>query len=631
MISAKELIEYIEKEKGIPLTKIADGLCAYAEVQGIRMGEIECDLFLFQIILQRMGESPDKLEYIVSEREYRWEKMRVQMTSCVFQGKKEWIGRAIRLYEEKLADIGQGHRMFACWMRAMAAYWQEGDLAAAKDWLIRAVWATFPLWEKEDWGNSRLSVMELENILALVRVRQEREEAEQGLLGRCGIYIRRYVTDGEEHAKIYAKYAWLRARQELMETSVGGGNVKWALNLCGEALGELRRYNMEYFVRPLLKTILECCRKLGEYGKEVLLKEEYGECFQALENVHEEFGACWMPQDSILWNCTQKMYHLESELFRAERQAHDMTQEEAAEGIYANAKTLRAVENGHTSPHGVNFCGLMEKYGLHRERRMGFVITDSMEVLRLRKEIQGHICRQEYENVLPLLSKMEKKLDMGVAENIQAVKWLYGLVDLEEGRRGMEEILKENWELLNMTYHLLPEEIGELGEIAVVKKKGRGRPKKGHITKAHGYRVPFKTEADILNHIVILLKQAGRMEEALRLNEWLVAGFEQSRVGVEFRYVSYGLLLGNLAKTKESFEDGAKAVRYDLRCGKLGGLARDYMTVACAMMEDSGNREQCRQMVKDCYYLSKLSYNIKHQKRTREYFIEEFGEDFKGI
>ncbi len=35
MISAKELIEYIEKEKEIPLTRIANGLCAYVEVRGI--------------------------------------------------------------------------------------------------------------------------------------------------------------------------------------------------------------------------------------------------------------------------------------------------------------------------------------------------------------------------------------------------------------------------------------------------------------------------------------------------------------------------------------------------------------------------------------------------------------------
>ena len=180
-----------------------------------------------------------------------------------------------------------------------------------------------------------------------------------------------------------------------------------------------------------------------------------------------------------------------------------------------------------------------------------------------------------------------------------------------------------------MTYHLLPEEIGQLSEIAVVKKKQCGRPKKGNTTKAYGYRVPFKTEADILNHIVILLKQTGKMEEALRLNEWLVAGFEQSQVRVEFRYVSYGLLLGNLAKTKESFKDGAKAVKYDLRCGKLGGLAGDYMTVACAMMEDSQNREQCRRMVRDCYYLSKLSYNMRDQKVIQKYYVKKFVEDIE--
>lgn len=631
MITVEGLLNNIQKEKGIGTLGLTEGLCAYNLLQSMKAGETGCDLLLFSVLLQRMGESPDKLEYILSWQEYRAENIRNQIMLCIFRGREGWAKYAIACYEKEMGGRGAVHRMFVCRMRAMVAYWLKRDCGETERWLIQALDITFPKWGKKDWRGCRISVMELENILAFVRVGYMQGKEEEALLERCGDYIQEYVTDGEEYAKIYGKYVWLVARKRLEKEDVSHSNIEQTLFMCEQALKELCRYNIEYFTRPLLQLILKCCERLGERGKEVLTNEGYLECYGALVRLHQEYGVAYLPQDSLFWNCIQKMYHLESEVFRAERQTRSMTQAEAAEGIFAEPKTLRAVENDHSSPHYTNFQELMEKFGMHRGRRMGFVITDSMEALRLRKQIQGHISRYEYDKAFPLIVQMEEKLDMRITENLQTVKGIRNLVSMDKRTRNLEELLTEEWELLNMTYHLLPEELNDLGEVAIVKKKGRGRPKKGKTTKAYGYRVPFKAEADILNHIAILLKKTGKMEDALQLWGWLVAGFEQSRIKVEYRYVSYSLLLGNLAKNKCSLEEGIKVLHYGLYCGKLGELAKDYLTVTCAMFGDNLNRERCRQMIKDCYYLSKLSCNLKNKEKIEKYYLERFGENIEKI
>lgn len=82
---------------------------------------------------------------------------------------------------------------------------------------------------------------------ARVRVRRELGIESDGLLLKCGAYIAEFVTDEDEHAGIYSKYAWLMA-----EGLLAKGRAQEALKLCAAAFEELCRCDNEYFMRPLL-------------------------------------------------------------------------------------------------------------------------------------------------------------------------------------------------------------------------------------------------------------------------------------------------------------------------------------------------------------------------------------------
>ena len=139
------------------------------------------------------------------------------------------------------------------------------------------------------------------------------------------------------------------------------------------------------------------------------------------------------------------------------------------------------------------------------------------------------------------------------------------------------------------------------------------------------YRAPLRTESDIINQIAILLKNLGDKQEAVKLYEWVVETFERSFIKTKYRYHSYGVLLANLAKEKALDSISKKVLHYELSCGKAGTLGYNYMTLACAMIDDSSNREICRQMIKEVYYLLELSTDFVDQRVVKKFFAEKYG------
>lgn len=99
---------------------------------------------------------------------------------------------------------------------------------------------------------------------------------------------------------------------------------------------------------------------------------------------------------------------------------------------------------------------------------------------------------------------------------------------------------------------------------------------------------------------------------------------EKSVVRPEYQYGTYALLLANMAKTNCSIEDAEKVIKLSLRCGKIGGVGVDYLTIACAMQDDSSNRECCIQMMKDIYSLFELLDDRKNMLALEDYFRGEF-------
>lgn len=636
----------------------------------------ECDLLLFIFLMQRDGKSPDKFEYFLNWREYQMEYVWGCFQAMIFMRRRDWAEdlflkykKMIREEEKKREKYYSGKEfqkdlentsflweMRFCRGRAMIAYWIDQDLIVAEEYLIQALNATFPDWAAEEWKGLRISLMELENALALVRVWREQGNIDgkvicgRKLLMRCGRYIEKYVVDKEEHAKIYSKYAWMAAKERM---SVG--DIKGAISLCIRAVTELGRFGIEYFMIPLLKDMEIYYRRRGNWQEETKVKKhreriqmQYEEVRKQIENneilitkercetylnallrLRGRFLYEWYPEDSILWNCCQKIYHLDCEIISKERMALGITQQELADGIYKFEGEIGRFERREVILNRRKYAEIMGKLQLTDKRHSAYISTTLQEAMELQRDIQSCAGKHQYDGIKVLLQQMEEKLDMNVMENWRVVRYYHNVIAINENSRSYEEILSEDLKLLGLTWHIPLEELGEQASLEPKKRRIKNRKgekrKKPHRKKKTIYRPPMKIEALLLNQIATLLKMLGREEEAENLYRGVTHIIEKSMVRPEYQYHLYAPLLGNMAKKNCSIEDAEKVIKLSLRCGKIGGITDNYLTIACAMVDDSSNRECCIQMMRDIYCLYELSDNRENMHDLKNYFRNKFG------
>lgn len=318
-------------------------------------------------------------------------------------------------------------------------------------------------------------------------------------------------------------------------------------------------------------------------------------------------------------------------MVKRERIARGISQEELADGIYQFGGEIGRFERREVMLNSRRYKEITRKLALPDKRYLNDIRTTMQEVLELKRDLQSCAGKHQYDGIKVLLRQMEEKLDMNVMENWRIVRYYHNVVAINERSRPYEEILSEDLKLLELTWSIPLEELAEQAVLEPRKRRAKNRKgeksKKPHRKKKTIYRPPFKMEALLLNQIAILLKLLGREEEALNLYKGVTRMIEKSVVRPEYQYYSYAPLLGNMAAMKCSIEDAEKAIKLSLRCGKIGGVGDDYLTIACAMVDDSSNRECCIQMMKDIYCLYELSDNRENMHVLENYFRDKFGFD----
>lgn len=670
-IALGKLICQIRTQQKISLEKLGRGLCSKQALSDLERGNVQADKLLLDIVLQRLGKSTDKQEVILPWDAYHLEETCDRLEQSI-QGRNRENARKYRKEFAKL--LGRDGREEAkwenearvremYWHRTLAewAYWIDGNPETAMRELVLAAGITLPGWWERKLEYYVISTVEMENLLAIVRLEIEArgqkyrmrtaalrkkiwdgtwepvgEKTWQrgpwdrqgmtlpGFLRECMGYIRKHFTDPQEHAKVFAKCVWLLSYIELEQ-----GNVLEAYGLCEEAVEELRDYGISVFLPPMLERIVACCRqameifgKMKKNGEEIpyawqrdwgALFSRYGHYLAALRHTYIKSGLCPDSPVSIFVKCYQKSYHLDYEFIRSERVAQGMTREQMVEGVYQSQKTLWQIEVKHTSPHGRNFRLLMDKIDSEKGRYNAFVVSDSFEVLELKDEIDRCMSRKEYERVEELVRLLESQLDMGNAENQRIILYIRSVVEFRQGSVSCMEMLQRCWKLLGESYHIAKDV--ETGGVPDIKK----------LREGPFYRAPMKAEMGLINQIALLLRRLQYEEEAEAIYKAVLKTMESSNVAPCYRYRVYALPLGNLAKCKKSVDLSRKGISYELSCGKMNSLGYVLMAWACAIEDDSPDRAESREMILDSYYLCELSKNYKFREDVKKYYNEHYG------
>ncbi len=570
----------------IPRKDLIRGICTEQTLYALEENQYKTDTLMIDILLQRLGISPDKLEIVLSQEAYQLVRLRDLIEKAILRGRKELALSALAAHPAQNSVSQMYHKR----MQACLSYRIDKDYELAASLLRQAVELTMPGFSYENMEDYLISTIEMENLLALERVESE-SDAHTDLslhiehLEQCMRYIDRHFTDGEEHAKICAKCAWLLAKAYLSQNQ-----TTQAMVTCEKGINALRQNTMIYFMLPLLELMLEVGNRLGIAPEQ----NKYVKYDETLRFLWDSYAQKWYPTDMLFHNCCQKEYHLDYELVKSERIAQHIQQEELIEGIYKNASSLSNFENAKVSPNKKTFEKMMEKLDLEIGRYNGFVATDSFETMELRYRLNIKITHNDYEKAEYLLENLKSQLDMSFTENQHFVEDSEILIHRKLHKITIEEACERQKKL----YESL---------LDADKKNLR--------------HIPMRNEVLIINHYCIILLELGQKSDAVNLYVQAIEKIRRSRMNAQYRYRSYSLLLYNYIHITQNYLTACETLKNELYCGKASVLPL-CLHIISLILENRGEPREIWMWYAECvYYMSDL-YNFMQQKEKFSTFLK---------
>ena len=571
----------------IPRKDLIRGICTEQTLYALEENQYKTDTLMIDILLQRLGISPDKLEIVLSQEAYQLVRLRDLIEKAILRGRKELALSALAAHPAQNSVSQMYHKR----MQACLSYRIDKDYELAASLLRQAVELTIPGFSYEVMEHYLISTIEMENLLALERVESE-SDAHTDLslhiehLEQCMRYIDRHFTDGEEHAKICAKCAWLLAKAYLNQNQTAQAMVT-----CEKGINALRQNTMIYFMLPLLELMLEVGNRLDIAPEQ----NKYVKYDETLRFLWDSYAQKWYPTDMLFHNCCQKEYHLDYELVKSERIAQHLQQEELIEGIYKNASSLSNFENAKVSPNKKTFEKMMEKLDLEIGRYNGFVATDSFETMELRYQLNIKITHNDYEKAEYLLENLKSQLDMSFTENQHFVEDSEILIHRKLHKITIEEACERQKKL----YESL---------LDADKKNLR--------------HIPMRNEVLIINHYCGIFLDLDRKNEAIHLYVQALEKIRKSRMNVQYRYRSYSLLLYNYIHITQNYLTACETLKNELYCGKASELPL-CLHIISLILENRGEPKEIWMWYAECiYYMSDL-YNFLQQKQKFSTFLKE--------
>ncbi len=543
-----------EREKiGEKQKRVVEGIINLSDLSRVENGTMEVDYFTLQALFERLGKSIDKLELTISCEEYEAIEYRAEIERSIEEqdlGRLEELIAGYGTYNEKKRTI---HRQYKAVLRAMAQYAKDQDYASCLQGMEQALAYT----RHDDWMQKIESGLCLCNqeirIILMIAYCQWKLGNTDGLAGQLehlGGYIRSHYTDTEEQVKVYPHCMWLLGQLYLEQDRVEAAYIT-----CGEGKESLIENGSLNPLWEILKLEETCLEKLGRQ-EELLQCRKYQE---AVAFLYRAAGA--HPVSSMMIpffkSSFQGEFVLSNELVRDLRESRGLSQEEFGADICAQ-ETLSRIERGKRSPNKKNLYQLLKRVGMERENYYGFIEADDYELYEKVREYNRCFPKGRLEEAWRLLDEIEKEVDMTKAVNRQFVGTGQIFQQTVQGKLSLEQANQQLGKLFYLT--MPPVASGKLI-----------------------YRVPFRTEYIILNHIAINLKKDGKMEEALQIYEELLQCYKKSRVLMRYHavpgltlYINYTGFLEEHDELEKAETIGMEGLHHSLECCR-GDIAGDIL------------------------------------------------------
>lgn len=593
------MIAYERSKQGISAQRLSEGVCSVSALQRLESGVRLPDFFVLERLIERLGKSVNKMEFLYDEGAYDIYYLREIIEKSVEQREYEEAEGALAYYESRPEAGEPLHRQYLCKMRAVMAAEREGNHTDAIQLLKEALEQTVPGFS---WSCLEDYCMgEGEILLLLLWLQENQESGEEPIPvepDKILQYIEKTCQDEEAKANIYSKAAWVLGTMAM-------GRQQWQealrLTLRGEEIlaDNALLIHLPQFLDRIVELEIKCDAKESEAWKRQR---------DALRKLYDEYGEQWDTGRITLWkNYRQMEVYLVSELFGQERRLIKQSQEKLADVLEMDQKTISRIEGGKYKPKAGTFRKMKEYLQIDRDICTTRIVVEDFSLLELERKIAKLNTNRHEAEAEALFQQLKGKLSLKWKENEQYIKYMETLFDKELGRISQEEAIRRCEEALKVT-------------------------RKNGMEQLDGI-VFSRMEMFIINYIAMCYVNINEIEKASRLLEQVIHGYENSKVDLKYHYVSLAILYQNLAFNYEesnhlmdAIQMCDKTIMLDLKCKRalnIGFILVERQYSENRMNDDRKSGKDRYQQAYQILKLLKKDRQMRNLQRQYERWYEE--------
>ncbi len=552
------IIERLRLSMNYSVGDLCAGVCSRQLLEKIESGLVDTDIRFIKLLLSRLGKSPNKFDYLLSQDQLRILEMQLKFDESIDKKDGTSAKSILRIMKENIDRNDKRNRKehidIFYYSRNLVNYLFliQNDHEKALEVVSKSLEKTQAGWSKAELSERLISTMELENMLVFIYLsllNSEPGEAEARrreflpLLDRIKEYIEKRIGDDEEKAMILPKVNWLQAT-----FLVDAGQLDKAVLVAEEGLELLRRQTLLPFVLPLLEIIVK-------YGDGKTKKDsivEYKEYYDVFIKLIAEYKIEHARDINFFSRCDRAGHYPDWEIIKAQRKMQNLKREDLIDGIYKNVETLSRVESGKQSPNRTTFPRIMKKLGLESGRTNAQLISTDYEAFELYRLVLKQLRIHKITEAENNLSKLEEMTSQTNERNSRAIRYLRCIIDnIKQVGTSTEEFqIIQN----NIDYYT-----GILEESFP-------------ITKKELFRMPLIVEEELIAIISSGYEKIKKTENGASLLLKVLKTYENSAVDTRLNRRWYGFFLNNFSKMKKDIIKMKEAVTFQLVCNSTDGL-----------------------------------------------------------
>jgi hypothetical protein len=319
-----EIINNLRMEAGISRAVLSKGLMHNRELSRIENGTKIPSKLLLDAIFQRLGKSADRIETILSYKEYQLIFLREKIESSLL---KNDIIEYHKYYEEyRKVDDSVLTSQYLLMLKGISLFVEEENAENCETELLikgievlkEAIYMTFPEWEKVKISMTYLSIQELQILCLIGYYEWKSDEKEKGkkILEEILKYVTIRFEDLQEKSKIYPHVLYYLAKINFTE-----GTIQVAKQNCNEAIKNLFRYGDIMFVKENLLLLGMCYKFEGLMDRFDNIKQYIDVIDEILDTSNIEYKI--YDSTAILLTSLQSDIVLSGELIRLKMSGND--------------------------------------------------------------------------------------------------------------------------------------------------------------------------------------------------------------------------------------------------------------------------------------------------------------------